>query len=714
MGNTGFVTCSIIFSKIILPFLCFQKATSYHPNSVRLIKRYSFQVTKMLKIFLIIVLLSINLAIIHAAGKQGAKPVNIKDLKQSEVVLYKESHALLIGVSDYTNGWPDLNSIPGEMEDIEDALKQNGFRVEKVVNPNSTQLYTAFRDFIENYGYDKDNRLLFFYSGHGYSREKGKGYLVPIDAPNPRKDEKGFLRKALTMGDILNFCRKMEAKHALFLFDSCFSGTIFESKSLPEQPPHITSYTASPVRQFITAGSAGEKVPAKSVFTPSFISALRGKADLNKDNYVTGTELGMHLHEEVIYYKTGQTPQYGKIRDPDLDKGDFVFQMTNIPTPKKDILPVTVTGSAGFETLPDSNTEKEALRNAFQLAVKKALSTFAWSGTGEFEINRLQDEITPNAEKYIVNYKELREWNDNEKLNRKVLAYVSLEQIKKDIRDLLQPPGQYIPRDSDSRADPVIGFVLTAWEVFGIGDRDKRPLKGQVLIDSFQEQFKNKGFDIKALDKAREYASTIVRQNVGHVVEDKIRKTLAGLASEANANYVARGEFDASFKGLDEATGNIEWGGTVSCEIINTSTAEVIASYSKTLGKFNPDKIEGLSALMHSAAKNAAKTLAGQTLNEWLKQADKGIVYNIMVENITSSERRKLSEVFNKICKVRRPYFDSEKKVLKLDILFEGSGYDLENMILNDRNIEKFKNFETKNVSGNSITFHFRNRIWQP
>ncbi len=49
---------------------------------------------------------------------------------------------------------------------------------------------------------------------------------------------------------------------------------------------------------------------------------------MNGDEYVTGTELGMYLTEKVLGYATYQTPQYGKIRDPDLDEGDFVFQIT--------------------------------------------------------------------------------------------------------------------------------------------------------------------------------------------------------------------------------------------------------------------------------------------------------------------------------------------------------------------------------------------------
>ena len=48
---------------------------------------------------------------------------------------------------------------------------------------------------------------------------------------------------------------------------------------------------------------------------------------MDRDGYLTGTELGMYLHKKVLSYNTGQTPQYGKIRDPDLDEGDFVFAL---------------------------------------------------------------------------------------------------------------------------------------------------------------------------------------------------------------------------------------------------------------------------------------------------------------------------------------------------------------------------------------------------
>ena len=281
--------------------------------------------TRVILTLLPIVFGMLSLSVAIAADSRGMKIV-IKDRGGKAIGGYSASHALLIGVSDYTAGWPDLESVPGEMDSVAGMLARQGFEVQKVLNPTAAQMKRAFEGFIDRYGFNSNDRLLFVFSGHGYNRLNGKkGYLVPSDAPDPRRDETGFLRKALDMSQILSWCRRMEAKHVLFLFDSCFSGTIFKTRALGDAPPHISHLTSKPVRQFITAGSAGEKVPARSVFAPSLTRGLRGDADVNGDGYVTGTELGMYLHDKVLGYESGQTPQYGKIRDPDLDEGDFVF-----------------------------------------------------------------------------------------------------------------------------------------------------------------------------------------------------------------------------------------------------------------------------------------------------------------------------------------------------------------------------------------------------
>jgi len=293
-----------------------------------------------------------------------------------EVNLYQGSYALLIGASDYHDPqWPDIESIPGELDQVDAILKAQGFSVSKYYNPTKRQMVGHFRDFIDEHGYDEGNRLLFFYAGHGYTRKKGntnKGYLVPVDAPSPLEDEKGFQRKALSMSQILTWARESEAKHSLFLFDSCFSGTIFQSRALAEPPNVIKKIVSLPVRQFITAGSAGETVPSQSTFTPAFISALEyGKGDLNEDGYVSGTELGLYLQNEVPKH-TDQTPQFGKIKDFDLSQGDFVFvlpraQVAKAPTGTEmrslagagDGSPITVDASVleleFWQSIKDSN-----------------------------------------------------------------------------------------------------------------------------------------------------------------------------------------------------------------------------------------------------------------------------------------------------------------------------------------------------------------------
>jgi len=244
--------------------------------------------------------------------------------------LYSASYALLIGVSDYTAGWSDLGSVPRELEQVKAVLKKQGFEVFLHLNPNSRQLKNLFEDFVGQYGYIPGNRLLFFFSGHGHTRKDGeKGYIVPADTPKSEQDEIGFLTKAVSMTDILAWARKIEAKHALFLFDSCFSGMIFKSKSLPTPPqtsPQIKNAMKLPVRQFITAGSADNAVPAKSIFTPAFVDALKhGWGDINEDGYILGTELGLYLNQKVPESSPQQIPQYGKIPDYDLSRGDFVF-----------------------------------------------------------------------------------------------------------------------------------------------------------------------------------------------------------------------------------------------------------------------------------------------------------------------------------------------------------------------------------------------------
>jgi hypothetical protein len=261
-----------------------------------------------------------NLGEVQITGRDG-KPV----------VLYQESHALVIWAGNYQH-WSKLNNVETEAKEVAEALNKQGFEVTIKGNLTGDQFKRTVDDFIASYGYNPNNRLVIFYTGHGNTRPGSKGYLVPIDAPDPTLNEPGFLKVAISMEQVMTWAKIIESKHVLFVFDSCFSGTLFKTKSSPVLPPnssedgYIRTIMDKPVRQFLTAGDAGEEVPANSVFTPLFISAIEGDADFNKDGYVTGSELGVYLSQKLSPYNR-QSPQYGKIRDPGLDRGDIVFSL---------------------------------------------------------------------------------------------------------------------------------------------------------------------------------------------------------------------------------------------------------------------------------------------------------------------------------------------------------------------------------------------------
>lgn len=302
------------------------------------------------------------------AGSRGASGVTIKGEDGKEVKLYERSYALVVGVSRYARGWPKLPGVREDVEEVARALERHGFLVTKVENPDSAQLEKSFKEFIDAHGPGVENRLLFYFAGHGHtikqSYDEEMGYIVPADAPHPDQDRAGFMSKAMDMQQMELYARRVQSKHALFLFDSCFSGALFAlSRAVPAS---IGYKTARPVRQFITSGSADEQVPDRSIFRRQFVEALAGEADLNRDGYVTGTELGEFLQDKVINYsRNAQHPQYGKIRNPNLDKGDFVFALPKAPKPP-------IAADTAPSPIPPARVDPTALELAFWDAIKNS------------------------------------------------------------------------------------------------------------------------------------------------------------------------------------------------------------------------------------------------------------------------------------------------------------------------------------------------------
>jgi formylglycine-generating enzyme required for sulfatase activity len=260
------------------------------------------------------------------AQERGIQPVSARLPSGQEIALYRHSYAVVVGVSDYDT-WPDLPNAVRDAEEVAEALRKLGFEVRLVRDPDSQALEKVLEDLEFQTGAEQD-RLLFYFAGHGETETLADGgelgYIVPRDAPLKAMDQRGFIRAAISMQRLEQSALRMRFKHALFVFDSCFSGSIFALQRAA--PQNISEKVSLPVRQFITAGGKGETVPDQSVFKTTLLAALEGHGDLSGDGYITGTELGLYLQEQVVNYSRGaQHPQSGKLRNPALDKGDFVF-----------------------------------------------------------------------------------------------------------------------------------------------------------------------------------------------------------------------------------------------------------------------------------------------------------------------------------------------------------------------------------------------------
>ena len=243
--------------------------------------------------------------------------------------LYKNYYALVVGVSNYEK-WPRLPNAVNDAKEVASKLKELGFEVKLVLDPSSREMKTALSEMVYDMGIEENRAILFYYAGHGETEtlaDKTKmGYIIPRDCPILEKDPKGFATHAISMRDIESVSMRIKSKHVLMLFDSCFSGSLFSL--VRAVPDDITEKSALPVRQYITAGREDEQVPDKSMFKRCLLLGLEGDADLTGDGYITGSELGMYLSDKVVNYThRRQHPQYGKINNPDLDRGDFIFAL---------------------------------------------------------------------------------------------------------------------------------------------------------------------------------------------------------------------------------------------------------------------------------------------------------------------------------------------------------------------------------------------------
>ncbi|AVH63709.1 nSTAND1 domain-containing NTPase [Nostoc sp. 'Peltigera membranacea cyanobiont' N6] len=283
---------------------------------------------------------------------------------------FNRNFAVIIGINNYQNNIPSLKTAVRDacklaeiLQKQHEALKpqyqaQNKYEVQLFLNQdasfnNLNQLIADFKQGQilfdnEKVTVNKDDRLLFYFAGHGIAldalenQEGPVGYLIPQDAIS------GDSSTYLPMQELHDALNALPCRHLLAILDCCFAGA-FRWASLKREvvrkvqiyKERYDRFISDRAWQVITSasddqkaldslGSRGIVTEGNEVYSPfakALFDALRGSADLNKDGIITATELYSYLRDQVEiltekHYQR-QTPSLCPLRKH--DKGEFIF-----------------------------------------------------------------------------------------------------------------------------------------------------------------------------------------------------------------------------------------------------------------------------------------------------------------------------------------------------------------------------------------------------
>jgi uncharacterized caspase-like protein/peptidoglycan/xylan/chitin deacetylase (PgdA/CDA1 family) len=260
----------------------------------------------------------------------GAAPAS-HAVQEAPTTGYRESWAVVVGIDEYQK-WPRLEYASRDADAVHQALlKELGFSENHIFmlkNRDATRaaILSLLNSRLGQHDIQRDDRIFFFFSGHGATRRlssgRDLGYIVPVDS-----DPENFATDAIPMTELQNIAENLPAKHVFFVMDSCYSG-LGLTRGVPSRN-FLKENARRVARQMLTAGGSDQMVAdggpgGHSIFTWTLLQGLAGKGDLNGDGFITATELAAYVSPAVSSVSR-QTPAFGSL--PGSEGGEFVFEL---------------------------------------------------------------------------------------------------------------------------------------------------------------------------------------------------------------------------------------------------------------------------------------------------------------------------------------------------------------------------------------------------
>ncbi len=265
---------------------------------------------------------------------------------------FARSIAIVIGIDQYANGIPALRTAANDARRLGSLLSsEHGYEVISLLDGDATKerLTTLLTEELPSC-ISADDRVLFYFAGHGVARDGDdgpNGFLLPVNAA--RGDDTTFLHMPLVHDALL----ALPCRHMMVILDSCFSGAFRWSgvRDVDDEPEVVhrekyERYVRDPAWQVLTSAAQDQKAldqlsagalgsrpgdGAHSPFALALFDALGGAGDLVPhgagDGLVTATELYLYIEETLqsaaIAAGKEQTPRLWPLRKH--DRGEFVF-----------------------------------------------------------------------------------------------------------------------------------------------------------------------------------------------------------------------------------------------------------------------------------------------------------------------------------------------------------------------------------------------------
>ncbi|GET37184.1 caspase, EACC1-associated type [Microseira wollei] len=232
--------------------------------------------------------------------------------------------ALLIGVSEYE---PGLNPLPAAVKDVE-AMKRvlahpemGGFAEADITvlkNPQRQEIEEAiYRLFADS---QKDDLLLFYFSGHGVKDESGKLYL---STRITRKDNGKLVKPSAVAASFLHeSMNESKSQRQVVILDCCFSGAFAQGLTAKDDASvDLEEYLGGKGRAILTATTSTqyafeEQDSELAVYTRYLVEGIeKGAADTDGDGWISVDELHEYASSKVQEAAPAMTPKFYPVEE---------------------------------------------------------------------------------------------------------------------------------------------------------------------------------------------------------------------------------------------------------------------------------------------------------------------------------------------------------------------------------------------------------------